>query len=259
VKLTEDVTNDRIALLSSTEFKMSFFENSINTVVLGEALAILQKFPDACVDAVVTDPPFGIGFKYKEVEDHCKPEEYWEWLQPIYREIERVTKPGGFIAVWQGQEYFPYFWSWFGSDIHIYASCKNFVQLHKTAINPAYFPVIMKYKPGAEELRPSKPKRNVDFFVSESHRLLLDKNRIEKEHPCPRPVDAVEEILKNFVLPNGLVLDPFMGSGTCAIACINTNRKYIGVEKDPTYHDLCLRRIALTQDFFGTIFGSSSE
>ena len=80
-------------------------------LIRGEALEELRKMPDHYVDAVIIDPPFGIGFNYKEKEANTNPDDYWSWLKPIYEECLRVLKDGGFIAVWQTQLYFKFFWS----------------------------------------------------------------------------------------------------------------------------------------------------
>lgn len=216
---------------------------------LGDCLDVLKTLPDGSVDAVVTDPPYGIGFVYaggKEIASD--PVRYWRWLGPIYAETLRILKPGGFMAWWQAQLNFRHFWDWFGEDIHIYAACKNFVQLRKTPINYAYDPVVMRYKPG-EPIRPSKPQRSVDFFVANTAAIVSDPTRIEKAHPCPRPLDQVEAVVVNFVGERATVLDPFAGSGTTAVACISTGRNFIGCEIDPGYYEIARRRIdAALQD-----------
>ena len=215
---------------------------------LGDCLEVMRGMPDKSVDAVITDPPYGIGFKYnsgREANDN--PDDYWNWLNPIISECTRILRPGGLLAVWQAQAYLRYAWEWFGEDIHIYCSAKNFVQLRKIPINFGYEPVIMRYKPGDEILRPKKPRRNLDFFVANSAATVSDPTRLERQHPCPRQLDAGLEIVDNFSLPNGIVLDPFMGSGTTGVACVQTGRNFIGVEIDPTYFAIAEKRIAEAQ------------
>lgn len=215
---------------------------------LGDCLDVLRTLPDDSVDAVITDPPFGIGFRYDGVrETHKDPESYWAWLKPRYAECLRILRPGGLVAIWQAQIYFRHFWNWFGDDIHIYCAAKNFVQLNKTAINYGYDPVIMRYKPGITPLRPINPKRNVDFFVANTAGIISCIDRIEKAHPCPRPLDAVATIVGNFALPYGTILDPFMGSGTTGIASLRSDHSFIGIESDPTYFTLAQTRIAAAQ------------
>ena len=63
------------------------------------------------------------------------------------------------------------------------------------------------------------------------------------EHPAIFPESLAKDHILTWSEENDLILDPFMGSGTTAVACIETNRKYLGFEVDPAYYDVCLRRI----------------
>jgi len=214
---------------------------------LGDCLEVMQELEDNSVDAVITDPPFGIGFDYNGKGDVAKSAiDYWIWLSPKHKEMLRVLRPGGLTALWQANKYFRYFWDWFGDSIRIYAGCKNFVQLRKIPINYGYDPIIMKYLEG-EPLRPKKPKRSIDFFVANTAGIVSDTTRIEKGHPCPRPLDQTREIVDNFSLPGGTVLDPFMGSGTTGVACVQTGRNFIGIEIEPKYYKIAEKRIAEAQ------------
>lgn len=211
----------------------------------GDCLDVLRGMEADSVDAIVTDPPFGIGFNYSgKREVASDPESYWRWLRPIHDEWVRVLRPGGFMAVWNAHKNFRHFWDWFGADIRIYAACKNFVQLRNDPINlNGYDPVVMRYKAGAEPLRPAKQARSVNFFVANTAGIISDKTRIEKGHPCPRPLDQVIAVVENFTLPGGVVLDPFLGSGTTALACLQTGRDIVGIEIDAGYHAITRRRI----------------
>jgi len=64
-----------------------------------------------------------------------------------------------------------------------------------------------------------------------------------KQHPTQKPIDLMERIVKTSSKEGGIILDPFMGSGTTAIACINTGRNFIGIEKDPEYFKIAEKRI----------------
>ena len=228
-------------LLSS---KYYYFHTDNGVLLCGDCLEVMKELPEKSVDAIITDPPFGIGFRYgSEKEKFDDPESYWSWFQPIYSAMLKKLKPGGFVAIWQAQLYFRYFWSWFGDQIHIYAACKNFVQLRKTPINYAYDPIVMFYKEGSKPLRPKHPKRNVDFFVANTAKWVTNTKAIERKHPCPRPIDQVEVIVENFTIFNGIVLDPFLGSGTTAVACEKLNRKWIGIEIEEKYCKITKERI----------------
>lgn len=224
--------------------------------IIGDCLEGMKELPDECVDAVVTDPPYGIGFNYnthgrahKTVRkaaytDTTTPEAYWAWLEPRYREMRRVLKPGGFFAIWQSgrKEVFSHFWEWFGPDIYIYASCKNFSRIYPTPINQAWDPIICFYKPGADPLRPTTTRfGGRDFFVADT----ASNKQKPYEHPCPRPLDQVRKLLHDFVLPGGIVLDPFLGAGTLLRATRMTGRIGLGFEIDETYEEL-IRTYSMT-------------
>lgn len=66
-------------------------------------------------------------------------------------------------------------------------------------------------------------------------------------HTCQKPVDLMERLIKSFTEPDTTVLDPFMGSGTTGVACVKTGRNFIGIEIDPTYFAIAERRIAEAQ------------
>ncbi len=63
------------------------------------------------------------------------------------------------------------------------------------------------------------------------------------KHPTIKPLNITEKIIRNSSKENNTVLDPFMGSGTTGVACINTNRNFIGVELDEKYYKIAEERI----------------
>lgn len=68
-----------------------------------------------------------------------------------------------------------------------------------------------------------------------------------ENHPTIKPLALMEWLVKLICPPNGLCLDPFAGSGTTAVACLNTNRRFTGCELSPDYHAIALKRIAESQ------------
>ena len=217
-----------------------YYQDEYVTLYCGDCAEILPHL-SVFFDALITDPPFGINFEYaKGKEQHKSADEYYKWLVPIIELCQKQLNDGAFNAIWQAQLYFQHFWNVFGSDIRIYCAAKNFVQLRKTPINYGYDPVVMFYKQG-ERKSPIKPQRNVDFFVSNTASIVSDTSRIERNHPCPRPLDVVTEIMNNFSL--GTVLDPFAGSGTTLLAAKNLNRKAIGIEQEEEYCKVIVERL----------------
>ena len=93
---------------------------NINHIIHGDSLEILKEIEDNSVDAIVTDPPYGIGFNYvKGKEASCTAQEYWQWFSPFYSLMLQKAKPGAFIAIWQAQLYFKHFWDWFGEAVNM--------------------------------------------------------------------------------------------------------------------------------------------
>jgi site-specific DNA-methyltransferase (adenine-specific) len=64
-------------------------------------------------------------------------------------------------------------------------------------------------------------------------------------HPTQKPVALMTQIIENYTRPGDLILDPYMGSGTTGIACLNTGRRFIGIEKDANYYEVAQSRLAV--------------
>jgi site-specific DNA-methyltransferase (adenine-specific)/modification methylase len=82
-----------------------------------------------------------------------------------------------------------------------------------------------------------------DFHIANTAPVIGQASNIERGHPCPRPLDQVTHIINQWVRPNSICLDPFMGSGTTGVAAIQLGRKFIGIEREPKYFDIACKRI----------------
>ena len=71
----------------------------------------------------------------------------------------------------------------------------------------------------------------------------MNFDRDDNDHPCAFPVELARRPIVSSTPIGGIVLDPFMGSGTTGVACIRTGRKFIGIEKEPKYFDIAVKRI----------------
>lgn len=103
----------------------------------------------------------------------------------------------------------------------------------KASFAPAHDIILFGVK-GKFEFPNKRPKDVISV-----RRLAGDK----LTHPNEKPVELIEELLYNVTKENDIVFDPFMGSGTTAVACINTGRKYLGCEIDSTYCDTIQARL----------------
>lgn len=201
---------------------------------LGDCIEVLPHLSK--VDAVVTDPPYGIGFKYASHDD--SPEGYGEWLWSVIEKCEQILSDGGPVFVFQAMLNVRHFSNWFPREFRIYAAAKNFVQMRPVAMQYSFDPVIVWWK-GKPSF--SAGTANKDFYIADTASVISNKSNIEKGHPCPRPLDCMCHIVEQWA--QGTILDPFMGSGTTGVACVNLGRKFIGIEKEPKYFEIAVKRI----------------
>ena len=96
-----------------------------------------------------------------------------------------------------------------------------------------------------EELKQKYEELRYTHHLDENHKNIWNSNikNNGKLHPTQKPLDILERIIKTSSNENDTVLDCFMGSGSTGIACINTNRKFIGIEKDGKYFEIACNRI----------------
>jgi hypothetical protein len=196
---------------------------------------LLPTFADDTFHASPIDPPFGIGFDYDSGREPCdNPDDYWAWFGPIYREIVRVTKPGGFICLWQSAVYLDYFGRWFGKWAPFVACKSNSPMYGDSPYSPAVDILVMQWLP-------TKQERSYNWFVS----AIQYGDDVHGLHPCPRPLDLCENLIKNFTIENGLILDCFAGIGTIPLAVkrVGGGRRCVAVEIDPRYCQVAERRL----------------
>jgi DNA modification methylase len=180
---------------------------------LGDCREILPLLPK--VDAVVTDPPYGVGLEYASHDDR----ELVDWL-PIARAVAPVVafSPG----ISNVMKFPPSDW--------VFAWLKpNSMRRVQTGFN-TWEPVILYGK--------ARGKKTHDAFS-----VSIAPQDDTGDHPCPKPLGWAEELLDRVTLSGDTVCDPFMGSGTTGVSCAKLGRKFIGIEIEPKYFDVACRRI----------------
>ena len=212
--------------------------DSDGCIVCGDCLEVMADMPDGCVDAVVTDPPFGIGFKYNSYKD--SPEGYGGWLWSVCEDAERLLTEGGVMFVWQAMSNVRQFPVWFPREWRLFAAAKNFVQMRKCAMQYSYDPVVVWWKEGEIWYAGTT---NRDFHVANTNPSSRKTTEDDVPgHPCPRPLGQLVHIVEQWARP-GIVLDPFCGSGTTCVAAKKLGRRYIGIEIDEGYCDIARDRL----------------
>lgn len=196
------------------------------------------------IDMVITDPPYNIGFNYNQYEDNMSDEAYINMI------AELQDYPLAIIHY--PEETMQYFVPALGIPDEVITWCYNSnLPKQSRLINfynckPNFNAVKQPYKnPNDKRVKKliengSQGTRLYDWFSD----IQLVKNvSKEKFHPCPVPIELMERIIKLTTKEDDVVLDPFMGSGTTALACLNTNRKFVGFEIDKKYFDIANERI----------------
>jgi len=208
------------------------------TLYLGDCREILPTLEAGSVDAVVTDPPFGIGFKYQSHNDTT--DGYGEWMWSCVEMAEKLCSSGSPIFVWQAMLNVRRFAEWFPRDWRLFAAARNFVQIRHTAMQYSYDPVLVWWTDGDVW---TMGTANRDFHIGDTTPQSRGEDGYVKGHPCPRPLGQVAHIVQQWARPNSTILDPFMGSGTTGVAAMKMGRKFIGIEIEPKYFEIAARRI----------------
>lgn len=206
----------------------------------GDCLEVLPTLGK--VDAVITDPPYGIGFKYQSHDD--SPKDYGAWLWQRISAAEMLCTAGSPVFIFQAQLNVRQFPAWFPRDFRLFVAAKNFVQMRPVAMQYAYDPVVVWWTAGE---RWALGTQSRDWHVG-NVAGIIGHNDEAAGHPCPRPLDQMEHIVEQWVRPGSSVVDCFMGSGTTGVACVKAGRRFIGIEIDHGYFEIAKRRILKAQN-----------
>jgi tRNA G10 N-methylase Trm11 len=208
---------------------------SIEKVVIGDATLyrancfdILPTLTD--IDAVVTDPPFGIGFKYRSYDD--APDNYDTLMRRLVPLLNAVTN-GGPCFVWQSPLKADQWHKWFPRGYRIIAACKLYPERPGKYTCLSWDPIL--FWSGNSRLHEELPK---DWHVADLR--SYDGYLSDNPAPCPRPLSQLDFLCQS--IRAQAILDPFMGSGTTGVACIQAGKRFIGIEQDALYFEYaCLR------------------
>jgi site-specific DNA-methyltransferase (adenine-specific) len=205
----------------------------------GDCLELMKDIPDKSIDLVVTDPPYGMDFqshRRKEIYAKIKNDTNLDWLNCYFKECSRILKDNTAIYC---------FCSWHNIDIfkqefQKYFKLKNVIVWVKN--NHGSGDLKASYAPKHEfVLYGNKGRRT--FYEKRSEDVIYANKTKNKYHPTEKPVDLLERFIKNSTEKTAVVFDGFMGSGSTGVACVNTNRNFIGIELEPQYFEIAEKRI----------------
>ena len=239
-----------------------------NKIHLGDCLDLMPSIPSKSVDMILCDLPYGTtACAWDSIIDMAR----------LWQEYERVIKDNGAIVLTACNEFtfqlynsnpkiFKYRWIWEKSLATGFLLAKkqpmrNFEDVlvfYKK--QPTYNPI--SFRQGEFRKRPKRlPVSVYNFTQNDSYLNTIHENRLPTTilkfdsanngsttggssiHPTQKPVALFEYLIKTYTNENELVLDNCSGSGTTAIACMNTNRRFICIERDETYHRKSIERM----------------
>lgn len=210
----------------------SYPEDFINKIICGDCLELIKTIPDNKIDCIVTDPPYGLN------KNGIKNDKDLSLFYTILPDCYRVLKDDGFFITFFSTKYLPdlfknnpfaYFWQFV-----LYCP-------EGSVRSPIGFTKYMScfvFKKG----NPKLIKWRTDIFKDTPGKMVEpDEGFIN--HPTPKPKHFIKEIMDMTTIENDLILDPFIGSGTTAVACKQLNRKFIGFEINHDYCSLAKARL----------------
>ncbi len=233
------------------------------SLLFGDCLERMKEIPDGSIDLILTDPP------YQAIA--CK----WDSMIPfelMWEQLKRIIKPNGAVVLFGTEPFssalrmsnikqYKYDWVWVKNistnflhakrqplrnteNIHVfYKKCGKYYPIKSTGHTPTqsakgcsngvlYHGKNTRNYSGGETTR--YPKTTIEFDVVDL------KNRL---HPTQKPVALLEYLIKTYTQENETVLDFTFGSCSTGVACLNTNRKFLGVEMNEEYFDIAKDRI----------------
>ena len=243
-------------------------------LVHGDCLTVMQKFPDRSIDLILCDLPYGTtACKWDTVIDFDK----------LWTNYNRIIKDDAAIVLFGSEPFssllrssnlsmYRYDWIWDKKKPSNF-QMMNFQpgRIHETISVFSKRPAVyckdkhMRYYPIKTDLDVvRKTKRTVygssnttlrsnhivdigpSEFVGKLPKSILsytNANTTKRLHPTQKPIDLLSYLIKTYTKNGDLVLDSCMGSGSTGIACLNTGRRFFGIEKDAHYYNVALNRI----------------
>jgi len=213
----------------------------------GDCLERMQDIEAGSIDMVLTDPPYGVDYQSNrrtatEKFSKIAKDDGLDWLDDFSYEMHRVMKNNTAAYV---------FCSWHKVDV-FKAALERYFKIKNLL-------VWVKNNHGSGDLKGAyAPKHEFVFFVHKGRSLLRDGRSPDileyskvsggnMKHPTEKPVELLSRLIKDSSDECDSIFDPFMGSGATGVACVNTNRNFVGIELDSEYFSSAESRIRETE------------
>jgi len=257
--------------LPTEKREVKFIENKIPeeniNKVFCKSSEIMEELPDNSVHLMVTSPPYNVG---KEYDENLTLQEYRAFLIRVWKEVYRVLVPGGRVCINVAnlgrKPYIPLHAFIIEDMQKIGFLMRGEIIWNKGSTaspSTAWGSWLSAKNPVLRDIHEYILVFSKDTFTRANHNN--ERATISKEefleltksiwtfgaesakkigHPAPFPVELPLRCIKLYTFENDIVLDPFMGSGTTAVAALMTNRKFIGYDVDKNYVKLAEKRIS---------------
>lgn len=219
-------------LLRPAISKLKFPRDFIYRIVCGDSRELVKLIPDASVDLVFTDPPYGLNTAGIANDADLSV------FKALLPECYRILKEDTFFLTFFSTKYLPrvfennpfkYFW-----QMILYCP-------EGSVTSPIGFTKFMSCLVFTKG-RPKMAKRRMDIF-RDTPTKMVEPDEGYIDHPTPKPKQFVRQLLEMFSHEGDVILDPFIGSGSLAVACLQTKRAFIGFDINPEYCKLAMSRV----------------
>ena len=240
------------------------FENSNYELWQGDCLELMNDIPEKSVDCIITDLPYGT--------TQCK----WDTIipfEPLWKQYNRIIKDNGAIVLFGTEPFsshlrlsnlknYKYDWIWDKVKGTGFLNAKRQPMRNHELISVFYkkqctynpqktYGHKMKKSYRSKDLQTDvygEMKNDYTYESTERYprsiQVFLTDTQNSSLHPTQKPVALIEYLIKTYTNEGELVFDSCMGSGTTGVACINTNRRFIGIELDNNYFEIAKNRIS---------------
>ena len=221
----------------------------LNQIIQGDCLEVMRDIPDKSVDSIITDPPYGIDLQPQrgitQAIEGDKPQEARDLWAKFVPETYRILKDNTasiFFARWSEV--------WCKEILEQYFTVKACIVWVKNNFGIGYYTrpqhEFIWYCHKGKPPLPQTPQSDV----------WMEPKVLKPIHSCEKPTGLIERAIGFTSSENSIILDPFLGSGTTAVAALNTGRFFIGIEKEPKYVEIARKRVKAAQaqrSLFGTM------